>query len=116
MTSTRRPISELERAVAAQLRAHRASRQVKQDDIAAALDSHRTHVSRVLNGHAHIDLNELAIICETLGVSVIDVMAAATRAVSARGALLDEVDERKGPAVHATSDKISGGGLGSTAA
>lgn len=99
MTSTRRPISDLEYAVAAQLRATAAARKMRTTDLATATGSHRTHVSRVLNGHAHIGLDELSAICSALEVAVTDVIAAANESLTASAALVDDLDDQPRPAV-----------------
>lgn len=91
MASTeKRPISDLERAVAARLRSEIALQQVRKAKLAETVGVHRTHLSRVIHGHTHIDINLLGELCEALGLDVVEVLASAAREV--RAAVHERVD------------------------
>lgn len=74
MMSTPRPVSGFERAVAAQLRSEIAVSNITKSSLAEAVGVHRTHLSRVINGRTHIDLDLLAAICNELGVDIVQVL------------------------------------------
>jgi transcriptional regulator with XRE-family HTH domain len=70
--------------VAAILRAQMARKQLLQNAIAEEADISQTQLSGILNGHKHIDIEQLDRLCYALGLTLRDVVGEADEATTAR--------------------------------
>lgn len=70
-------MSTVEDALAANIRAERARRRLRQDDVAAALGCARSGVADMESGRRRITLNDVTVICRTLNVSLAELLRGA---------------------------------------
>lgn len=96
MVATReRPVSDLEVALAARLRSEIALQRIVKTQLAEDIGVHRTHLSRVIHGRTHIDLDLLDSLADALGISVVELIRDARQTV--KDGLRDQLDEKPRP-------------------